>query len=214
MEEANKSPMSQVFGNKNDPVEDKKPDNNPQNTFTKKFLLVIWDIFKIVVIAAAIVLPIRYFLFQPFIVKGDSMIPNFHSGDYIVVDEISYRFSSPKRGDVVVLKYPLDTTQRFIKRIIGLPGETVEIQNGKVDILKNGKDIRLNETTYLPNGLTTSGNVDVTLKPGQYFVMGDNRPYSYDSRSWGILPKDDIIGRAFLRIYPFTAMAYISAPTY
>ncbi len=187
--------------------------NEKKEGFVKKSLLFLWELVKIVVIAAIIVLPIRYFLFQPFIVKGDSMIPNLQSGDYLIVDEISYRFQEPARGDIIVLKYPLDTTQRFIKRVIGLPGETVEIQNGSVDILKNGKDTKLSET-YLPKGLTTSGNIDVTLSSSQYFVLGDNRPYSYDSRGWGILPASDIVGKAVFRVFPLPRMGVIKTPTY
>ena len=142
------------------------------------------------------------------------MVPNFQSGDYLIVDEISYRFKSPQRGDVVVLKYPLDTTQRFIKRIIGLPGETVLVQNGKVTIKKDGKDLTLEEKKYLPESLDTNGDVRTTLGNDQYFVLGDNRQSSYDSRRWGILPKDDIIGRAILRIFPISTMSYIAVPSY
>lgn len=193
--------------------------NPPQNqipeqeNMVKKYLDLGWEIVKILIIAAIIVLPIRYFLFQPFIVKGDSMVPNFHSGDYLIVDEISYRFSGPKRGDVVVLKYPLDASQRFIKRIVGLPGETIDIKQGKVTIIKDGKETVLTES-YLPELLLTDGAVHLALAEGNYFVMGDNRPFSYDSRRWGVLPKEDIIGKAFLRIYPFTNISYISSATY
>src|SRR3990167_10789059 len=120
--------------------QEQNPTPEPQSVF-KKYLDLGWEIIKILIIAAVIVLPIRYFLFQPFIVKGDSMIPNLQSGNYLIIDEISYRFKEPNRGDVVVLNYPLDNTQRFIKRIIGLPGEVVEIKNGKVTISKNGEKV-------------------------------------------------------------------------
>lgn len=179
-----------------------------------QYILTAWEFIKIIIIALIIVLPIRYFLFQPFIVKGDSMVPNFHTGDYLIVDEISSRFKDFQRGDVVVLKYPLDTTQRFIKRVIGLPGETVEVKNGKITILSNGQTIMLDEKKYLPNSLMTDGNVLVTLKGEEYFVMGDNRPFSYDSRKFGVLPRKDIVGRAIFRIFPISAMSYISEPSY
>lgn len=192
----------------------KNPDRNTGKDFNKKLLVFIWETVKIVAIALIIVLPVRYFLFQPFIVKGESMVPNLQSGDYLIVDEISYRLSSPQRGDIIVLKYPLDTTQRFIKRVIGLPGETVEIQNGKIDIVKDGKDLSLDEKKYLPAVLTTVGDVHITLENNQYFVLGDNRQYSYDSRSWGILPREDIIGKAVFRVLPFSSMTYISHPNY
>jgi len=180
----------------------------------KEYALAVWDFVKIIIIAAIIVLPIRYFLFQPFIVKGDSMVPNFHSGDYLIVDEFSYFIGNPHRGDVVVLKFPLDTTQRFIKRVIGLPGETVDVKDGKVTITTiDNKTVALDET-YLPANLQTIGTVHMVLKPGQYFVMGDNRPYSYDSRAWGMLPRQDIIGRAAFRLFPVTALSLIPVPTY
>ncbi len=187
---------------------------NQGKDFVKKSLVLVWEFAKIIIIAGIIVLPIRYFLFQPFIVKGDSMVPNFHSGDYLIVDEISYRFSNPVRGDVVVLRYPLDNSQRFIKRIIGLPGETVEIKNGKVNILKNGEIVELSEKNYLPDSLATGGDVTLTLGENKYFVMGDNRPFSYDSRRWGVLPIEDIIGKAFLRVFPINNMSYIGAISY
>ena len=179
----------------------------------KKYALLVWEILKILIVAAVIVLPIRYFLFQPFIVKGDSMVPNFHSGDYLIVDELSYRFSSPARGDVVVFKYPLDVTQRFIKRVIGLPGETLDITDGKITVSKDGKNIVLDEKKYLP-GFFTDGSVHLTLAKDDYFVMGDNRPYSYDSRRWGILPKNDIIGRAVFRLFPVSHVSLILDPAY
>ncbi len=188
------------------------PEPQKESVF-KKYLALGWEIIKILVIAAIIVLPIRYFLFQPFIVKGDSMVPNFHSGDYLIVDEISYRLSSPQRGDVVVFRYPLDPSQRFIKRVLGLPGETVDVKNGKVTVTKNGKTMAIEES-YLPKALATDGTAHVTLAEGNYFVMGDNRPFSYDSRRWGVLPEKDIIGKAFLRIFPLSTISYMARPSY
>ena len=181
-----------------------KPEPKKEDSRMKKYLLFVWDFVKIIIIAAIIVLPIRYFLFQPFIVKGESMVPNFQSGDYLIVDEISYRMVAPERGDVVVLKYPLDTTQRFIKRIIALPGETVEIKNGQITISKDGVSVVLDEKNYLPELLSTDGTVSLALGADNYFVLGDNRQFSYDSRRWGVLPKKDIVGRAIFRIFPFS----------
>ena len=192
----------------------KNDQNESKKGFSKGLLSFVWEFLKIVIIAAVIVLPIRYFLFQPFIVKGDSMVPNLQSGNYLIIDEISYRFKEPNRGDVVVLNYPLDNTQRFIKRIIGLPGEVVEIKNGKVTISKNGEKIVLDETSYLPEDLMTDGNVYITLKDSQYFVLGDNRQFSYDSRKWGILPKEDIIGKAAIRLFPITSVSFINSQNY
>ncbi len=188
--------------------------NKSKEGFIKRYLPFIWEFLKIVVIAIIIVLPVRYFLFQPFIVKGESMVPNLQSGDYLIVDEISYRIGNPQRGDVVVLKFPLDTAQRFIKRIIGLPGETVQIKDGKITILKNGKNLTLDEKKYLPNLLSTNGDANITLGDNKYFVLGDNRQFSYDSRGWGILPREDIIGRAIFRVFPISTMSYITVQSY
>lgn len=185
------------------------------DSIIKKYILIAWEFVKIILIAAVIVLPIRYFIFQPFVVKGDSMVPNFHSGDYLIVDEFSFLFNAPTRGNVVVLKYPLDESQRFIKRVIGLPGETVDITNGKVTITtKEGKQITLNELGYLSESLKTEGQVHVALNNDEYFVMGDNRNFSYDSRKWGILPKRDIVGKAAIRLFPITQISLIKTPTY
>lgn len=187
--------------------------NKIKKNIVVRALPFIWEFAKIAIMASVIVLPIRYFLFQPFIVKGESMAPNFSTGDYLIVDEITYRFSEPQRGDVIVFKYPKDTTQRFIKRVIGLPGETVQVKNGQVSVFEADKEIVLDEE-YLPNDLKTYGDVKTTLNKDEYFVMGDNREYSFDSRAWGVVPKSDIIGKAFLRIFPVAALSQIPRPAY
>ena len=175
----------------------------------------IWEIFKVVVAVFVVAIIIRYFVFQPFIVDGSSMEPNFHNNEYIIVQKISYYVSTPHRGDVVVLKYPNDTSIDYIKRIIGLPGETIKILNGNVYI--NGK--LLNEP-YLTAGQKTTidGSLtvpyQVTLESGQYFVMGDNRDHSADSREGWVLPKDDIIGRASIVLYPTQDFHSVSAIKY
>jgi len=180
----------------------------------KSFLYFIWETTKIAIIALVIVVPIRYFLFQPFFVKGQSMEPNFENGDYLIIDEITYRFKSPQRGEVIVFKYPDDLSQRYIKRIIGLPGETVEINEGKIIIFSQNGQRVLEESDYLPSYIYTSGNMRVVLGENEYFVLGDNRAVSSDSRRWGFLPGDDIIGRVFLRAWPFTVSAKIEIPAY
>jgi len=175
----------------------------------------LFEILEIVVIAALIVVPIRYFLFQPFIVRGDSMEPNFENGDYLLIDEISFRFREPKRGEVVVFKLPNQPSNRYIKRIIGLPGETVQIANGKVILFgENGKAQILDESNYLKNNLETPGNVKITLGNNEFFVLGDNRQFSSDSRAWGALPRENIIGRAFFRAFPFDKFSKIETPAY
>ena len=180
----------------------------------KRFLFFIWDISKIVVIALLIVVPIRYFVFQPFFVRGQSMEPNFFQGDYLIIDELTYQFRAPERGEVIVFKYPQDPSQRYIKRIIGLPGETVKVQNDGVFIYKDGEAQVLDELIYLPQLISTPGDIEMTLDKNEYFVLGDNRPVSADSRRWGSLPEEDIIGRVFLRVWPFAALAKIEIPNY
>lgn len=188
-------------------------DQNTEPKGWKKYTSFAWELFKIALIAFVIVAPIRYFLFQPFIVKGESMSPTFESGDYLIVDEISYRFSDPQRGDVIVFNYPKDLTQRFIKRVIGLPGETINVANGEVQVIKDGKTTVLEEK-YLPENLKTIGEIKISLGVNEYYVLGDNRNYSYDSRAWGVVPRNDIIGKAFLRLFPLSALVEISRPTY
>jgi len=180
----------------------------------RNLLSFIWEIVKIVIIALVIVVPIRYLIFQPFFVKGQSMEPNFEDGDYLIIDELSYKFREPQRGEVVVFKYPNDPSQRYIKRIIGLPGETIEIENGKVMIFNPEGSKTLEESNYLSSSAFTQGNLRMTLDENDYFVLGDNRSSSSDSRRWGLLPGENIIGRVFLRAWPFVALAKIEAPEY
>jgi signal peptidase I len=180
----------------------------------KNFLSFIWEIAKIVIIALLIVVPIRTFLFQPFFVRGESMTPAFENGDYLIIDEISYRFQDPQRGEVIVFKYPNDPSQRYIKRIIGLPGETVEIKEGRVVISNQKEPYVLDESGYLLSDIFTPGETLISLEEDEYFVLGDNRRASADSRRWGSLNRENIIGRVLLRAWPFTAFAKIEAPEY
>ena len=180
----------------------------------KSAFIFFWEIIKIVVIALLIVIPIRTFIFQPFFVRGQSMEPSFENGDYLIIDEISYRFKNPQRGEVVVFKYPYDPSQRYIKRIVGLPSETIKIENGEVLVLnEKGWDV-LDESAYLSFGLKTPGNIQISLLDNEYFVLGDNRSASADSRRWGALPSDKIIGRVIVRAWPITAFAKFEAPGY
>jgi signal peptidase I len=180
-------------------------ENKPKISGFKYWLDFTWEILKIVIISLAIIVPIRYFLIQPFFVKGASMEPNFLDGDYLIIDEISYRFETPQRGEVIIFRYPLEPSQFFIKRIIGLPGEKVEVQDGKIFI--NGSE--LDESEYL-QGTTTVGNVEVRLEDDEYFVLGDNRNASSDSRKWGEVDKKLIIGRAWLRAWPFSRLGAVN----
>jgi len=142
------------------------------------------------------------------------MEPNFYHSDYLIVDEISYQFRAPQRGEVIVFKYPGDLSQRYIKRIVGLPGETIKVQDGQVFIYQDGVAQSLNENDYLFQSTKTPGDIQITLDKNEYFVLGDNRSLSADSRRWGALPEKNIIGRVFLRAWPFAALAKIEAPSY
>jgi len=168
----------------------------------QKVIQFIWDLLKVVTISLAIIIPVRYFLIQPFYVKGASMEPSFYDHEYLIVDEISYCMHQPERGDIVVFRYPKVPSQYFIKRVIGLPGEKVEIKDKQVFIYpKEGKKFILDEKQYLGE-IETSGNNTWTLGPDEYYVMGDNRSESLDSRSFGPVFKDLIIGRVWLRGWP------------
>ena len=166
----------------------------PKENFFKEF-------FTFLIIALAIALPFRFFIAQPFIVSGSSMEPTFLDKEYLVVDEITYRFQPPQRGDVVIFKYPLDTSKYFIKRIVGLPGEHVVVEGNRVIIYnkKNPQGFELSEP-YIKYPSTKTSNT--TLKDDEYFTMGDNRDKSLDSRYWGPMPKKDLVGRAILRLFP------------
>lgn len=168
------------------------------------FLLAIWEVLEVVLVAVITVFLIRSFLIQPFLVSGASMEPNFGTGNYLLVDELTYRFREPQRGEVIVFKYPENPSAYYIKRIIGLPGETVMIQKGAVKIKKvDGEEIALREEYLLP-GVLTSGNKTVTLGSAEYYMLGDNRNYSFDSRSWGPMDKNYIVGIARLRLLPIS----------
>jgi signal peptidase I len=159
------------------------------------------ELLKIGLPVIIIVLVVRLWIAQPFIVSGSSMDPTFDTGEYLLIDELTYHFHEPERGDVIIFKYPKDPSQYFIKRIIGLPGETVSISDANVSILEqNGATKQLREPYVRHRG--NGSTLTVVLGPDEYFVMGDNRPDSSDSRYWGELPRSNIIGRAFLRLFP------------
>ena len=176
---------------------------------------VIWEIVKMVFWVVVIIVPIRVFLIQPFFVQGASMEPNFEDKQYLIVNELGYKttsvgslftvkpFKELQRGDVVVFRYPKNPSVFYIKRIIGLPGEKIEISNDKVNIFnsENPNGFVLDEGKYLSASVMTAGEINMTLGD-EYFVMGDNREYSSDSRSWGPVPADDVMGKVVLRAWP------------
>lgn len=177
--------------------------------------LFVFDFIKVFVIAVAIIVPVRWFLFQPFVVTGDSMRPNFEDGNYLIVDEITYRLREPHRGEVVVMRFPHDPSQFFIKRIVGLPGERVVVDNGHMTVYSpNSTDGTNLDETYLPNKNSTFGNVDRVLGPDEFFVLGDNRLSSSDSRIWGPLPRGSVVGRVYLRLFPLGDFKFFTQSYY
>lgn len=162
---------------------------------------LILDILEILLILI-LILPIRLFFFEPFFVKGSSMEPNYYSFDYLIIDKITYRFSDPQRGDVIVFHPPFDNKIYYIKRIIGLPGEKIVIINSRIFIYNDEKPegFELRED-YLKDNVTI-GDQEIVLKDGEYFVLGDNREVSSDSRLWGPVRRERIIGRAIFHLSP------------
>jgi signal peptidase I len=169
----------------------------------KKLSSFFLDLLQTVVFAISIFLFVYLLLFQPHKIKGESMFPTYLDGEFLLTDKISYRFNPPARGDVIVFKAPVNEEDDYIKRIIGLPGDKVSIKNGRVYI--NDKIL---EEPYLPENLRTEGgfflqnNKEVVVPEDNFFVLGDNRTYSSDSRAWGFVPKQNIIGKAWFVYWP------------
>jgi len=192
-------------------------ENSPVSQAEKSFLqnagIFFLELVKIVVLATITIVLVRYFLFKPFYVKGESMEPTFHEREYLIIDEITYRFRDPQRGEVVVFEAPFNNSEFYLKRVIGLPGERIKIEDNKV-IVYNGTNPQgmVLEEIYLDE--ETPGSVSVTLGPGQFFVLGDNRDASFDSRRFGPVSKGEIVGRAWLRGWPFNKFGVYKKPEY
>lgn len=175
---------------------------NPEHDAPLREPHPLLEIVRFSVIALIIVVPIRMFIAQPFIVSGASMEDTFHNGEYLVVDQLSYHLRHPERGEVVVFRYPRDPSKFFIKRVIGVPGDTITIEGSTVSVSNNA----------YPQGLVLEESYIKSMRPGvtiveelgdrEYFVMGDNRDQSSDSRVWGVLQEENIVGRAFVRLFP------------
>lgn len=176
---------------------------------SKKGVSFFMEILKFAIIATVIVVPLRLYIAQPFVVSGASMDPTFETGEYLIVDQLTYNFEAPKRESVIVFRYPKDTTKFFIKRIIGLPGETVEMHGTQVTIknAENPKGIILNEK-YVAVKNEKTDNFSVTLDSDEYFVMGDNRNGSSDSRIWGPVKMSLIMGRPAVRLLPLSRISF------
>lgn len=174
----------------------------------EEVLSFFWEVIKIVVVALAIIIPVRYYLFQPFFVKGASMESTFNDGDYVLIDEITFRFREPQRGEVIVFRSPQDHSQFYIKRVIGLPGEQIQIKNSQITVFngQNPKGFVLDESDYLDSDSLTVGNLKEKVGLDEFFVLGDNRLHSSDSRLWGAVHKTLVTGRVFLRAWPLNAV--------
>lgn len=199
--------------NKQEQLESESLNNiNPGKGGAVGFFSFLLDLVKTFVIVMLIAFAIRYFIIQPFVVDGDSMMPTFINNEYLIAEKISYDFRKPSRGDVVIFRYPKNPSIIYIKRVIGLPGETVNIKDNKVHIA-SGKEGPFNilSEDYLPAGATTgvysketnSEDFKVTLSDNEIFVLGDNRDHSSDSREWGTLPRTNIIGKVWMTVTPF-----------
>jgi signal peptidase I len=186
-----------IFSRKKEPVNENEVHEQvvKQHPFT--------EIAQFAIIAVLIVVPIRMFIAQPFIVSGASMEDTFHSGEYLIVDQLSYYMRQPERGEVIIFRYPRDPSKFFIKRIIGLPGDTINIKNSVVTITNeaNPTGFILDESYYV-DAMSPTDPIDETLGDREYFVMGDNRDQSSDSRTWGVLQEERIVGRALFRLFP------------
>ena len=183
----------------------------------KNFFTFTFELIKITIISLLIIMPIRYFLIQPFYVKGASMEPNFYDKEYLIVNEISYRFYNPERGDIVVFRYPRNPQEYFIKRIIGLPGERVQIKDRGVYIYNqdNSDGVKLEELYLTADIKTDSMNEEIiSIGQNEYYVLGDNRSFSKDSRSFGAVDKSFVIGKVLLRGWPFDRVNLFETPVY
>lgn len=164
----------------------------------------ILDFLKFAILAVLVVIPVRLFIAQPFIVSGASMVPTFESGHYLIIDEISYRFEEPKRGEVVVFRFPQETSKFLIKRVAGLPGETIEMRGNDVVIRNEEHPEGFVWQQGEINSSRDRGDVTLTLESDAYFVLGDNRGESADSRLWGPLKREFIVGRPLIRLFPLS----------
>ncbi|MFZ1720586.1 MAG: signal peptidase I [Candidatus Moraniibacteriota bacterium] len=179
-----------------------------------------FELLKVLLFAAVIIIPVKTFFFQPFFVEGASMEPSFFGGDYLIVNEFGYKTTDIRLGDTldfsvrpfrellrfdaVVFRYPRNPSQYFIKRVIGLPGETVQIKDSRVTIYnkEHPNGFALDDHSYLLPRVITTDMAAVELKPKEYFVLGDNRQNSYDSRVIGPIPENKIIGKVLMRMWP------------
>lgn len=212
MEDQNKYNLDNIEQEKTENFDALNEEEIHEKGFLGKLALFFLEVIKIVILAGVTIGLVRYFLFKPFYVKGHSMEPSFYERDYLIIDEISYRFKEPQRGEVVVFNSPVNDDY-YLKRIIALPGERIKIADKKV-IIYNDQYPRgvLLEEEYLEE--ETQGEISMTLGDNQYFVLGDNRDASYDSRRFGAVSIDEIVGKVWLRGWPFNRVSTFTHPEY
>ena len=181
----------------------------------KRAVGAIFDFLQGIVVILAVLVMVYLFIMSPQEINGASMEPNFHNGEYILTNKVLYKFRDPIRGDVVIFKSPKNKEVDYIKRIIGLPGDTVKLESNSFYV--NGQKV---EEPYLaPDVVVFGGSFlregeEIVVSPGMYFVAGDNRPHSSDSREFGPVVKEDFIGAAFFRYWPFSQLGVLPHPTY
>lgn len=185
----------------------------------RDFWEFVVDLAKTGVIVFILAFLLRYFVIQPYIVDGESMMPTYQNHEYLLAEKISYLRGEPERGDVVIFRYPKNPSLNYIKRIIALPGERIKIADNKVTIYNEKNPAgSVPDENYLPSTTKTetfeTSSLDKTLGEGEYFVMGDNREHSSDSREWGVLPRENILGRSWLTLVPFNRAAIHRRITY
>ncbi len=206
---------SVVIASVNEPNPNEVPKQNFFSLMIKRFVNFILDFLETIVVALSIFVVIYLFLMQPHEIKGSSMEPNFHDKEYILTDKISYRLHPPVRGDVVIFKAPVNPDVDYIKRVIGLSGDRVKVQNGVVYV--NGDKLKedyLKDQTFLFPGSFMTDGVEITVPLEKLFVMGDNRAHSSDSRQFGPIVINSIVGRAFLRYWPINSLGVLPVVHY
>lgn len=196
-------------------LDNQEKKEKPKSGKRKMFFSFVFDLLKLVILAFIIVWPIHRFVFQPFYVSGPSMEPDFYNNEYLIIEKIVYRFRQPLRGEVIVFKSQDNPKDHLIKRVIGLPGEKVVIEKGKIYVYNKQfpQGLELNEE-YLSPGTNTPGQIETELKENEYFVLGDNRNMSLDSRFFGPIKEKDITGRAWFRGFPVKDMGLIRVPVF
>jgi signal peptidase I len=184
--------------------------------FIARGIAALFDFLQGIVVFLAILVMVYLFLLSPQEINGQSMDPTFHNGEYILTNKVEYKIKDPARGDVVIFKSPRNKEVDYIKRVIGLPGERIKLVNSTYYL----NDKPLDESAYLAETVKTypgsflTENVEYTIPAGKYFVSGDNRTHSSDSREFGPIPKEDFIGKALLRYFPFDRTGLIKNPFY